>query len=160
MTNMRWMPSIREAVGYLLKPVRQRRLDKALDRAARLTPRQLEEIQSVRPAGRKHISARVGDTLRLVPIEDILFFRADQKYVTVYHADGEEIIDESLKSLAEELAPGFIRIHRSLLVSVAAIDRLERDGEGRHWLKLRDIEESLPVSRRQVAELKRHITYR
>ena len=150
-----------EAVGYLLKPVRRRRLERALKHAGRLSSNQLKSLGgSDRAAPRKHISARVGDSLRLVPVEEILFFRADQKYVTVHHKGGEEIIDDSLKSLSEELAPDFIRIHRSLLVAVSAIDALDRDAEGRQWVSLRGWDEPLPVSRRQVAELKRHIRYR
>ena len=150
-----------EAVGYLLKPVRRGRLERALKHAGRLTGGQLRRLGSgERSTRRKHISARVGDSLRLVPVDQILFFRADQKYVTVYHEGGEEIIDDSLKALAEELAPDFIRIHRSLLVAVGAIDALERDAEGKQWVTVRGWQEPLPVSRRQAAELKRHIRYR
>jgi two-component system response regulator AlgR len=146
-----------EAIGYLLKPVRQRRLERALQLAARLTQSQIDGISQQPKGRRKHISARVGDVLRLVPINSIQFFRADQKYVTVYHTDGEEIIDESLKMLAEELVPEFVRIHRSLLVAVGAIESIQRDAEGRNWVKLRQRDELLPVSRRQVADLKRQV---
>jgi two-component system response regulator AlgR len=100
----------------------------------------------------------VGDAVRLVPVNEIQFFRADQKYVTVYHRRGEEIIDESLKMLAEELAPEFVRIHRSFLVAVSAIERMQRDAEGRSWVKVREYDELLPVSRRQAADLKRQIS--
>lgn len=147
-----------EAIGYLLKPVRQRRLERALQLAARLTQTQIDGLPQKPKGKRKHISARVGDVLRLVPINTIQFFRADQKYVTVYHIDGEEIIDESLKMLAEELAPEFVRIHRSLLVALGAIESIQRDAEGRNWVKLRQRDELLPVSRRQVADLKRQIS--
>jgi len=147
-----------EAIGYLLKPVRQRRLERALQIAARLTPSQIDELSQQPKGRRQHISARVGDVLRVVPVNDIQFFRADQKYVTVYHTQGEEIIDESLKMLAEELAPEFVRIHRSLLVAVGAIESIQRDAEGRNWVKLRERDELLPVSRRQVADLKRQIS--
>jgi two-component system response regulator AlgR len=147
-----------EAIGYLLKPVRQWRLERALEIAARLTRNQLEGLPSHNHPRRQHVSARVGDAVRLVPVNEIQFFRADQKYVTVYHMGGEEIIDESLKTLAEELAPEFVRIHRSFLVAVSAIQRMQRDAEGRSWVKVREYDELLPVSRRQAADLKRQIS--
>jgi len=147
-----------EAIGYLLKPVRQRRLERALQLAARLSQRQIEGLSPQATGRRKHISARVGDVLRMVPVNTIQFFRADQKYVTVYHTGGEEIIDESLKTLTKEFAPEFVRIHRSLLVAVAAIESIQRDSEGHNWVKLRQRDELLPVSRRQVADLKRRIS--
>lgn len=147
-----------EAIGYLLKPVRQRRLERALEIAARLTRNQLDSLPRQDQVRRQHVSARVGDAVRLVPINEIQFFRADQKYVTVYHTGGEEIIDESLKILAEELAPEFVRIHRSFLVAVSVIECMQRDAAGRSWVKLREHEELLPVSRRQVADLKRQIS--
>lgn len=146
-----------EAIGYLLKPVRQRRLEKALHKAARLSPGQIAGLPATGAAPRKHVSARVGDVVRLIAVNEIQFFRADQKYVTVYHTGGEDIIDESLKTLAEEFGGDFVRIHRSLLVAVTAIESLRRDADGRSWLKLRELDELLPVSRRQVADLRRRI---
>src|SRR5690606_6221811 len=104
---------------------------------------------------RRHIAARVRDELRLIPIKEILYFRAEQKYVTVRHLRGEDVIDEPLKSLEDELADEFVRIHRSLLVSLVHVDALERRGDG-YALRLR-AGETLPVSRRQLGELKRRL---
>src|SRR5690606_9665317 len=104
-----------------------------------------------------HIAVRVRDGLRLVPVRDVRYFRADQKYVTVHHRDGEELIDDSLRTLEEELAEDFVRVHRALLVRVDYIEALERSDDGTHTLRLRHSGETLPVSRRQLGELKRRL---
>lgn len=147
------------AIGYLLKPVRVERLQQALNQAARLSAAQLREVAkadgSVMP--RRHIAARLGDQIRLIPIDDITLFRADQKYVSVVHRNGEDLIDESLRDLAEEFASLFVRVHRSVLVNSAHIEALDRDTDGKYLIRLRDRKESLPVSRRQVGELKRYL---
>lgn len=146
-----------QAVGYLLKPVRRERLASALQHAARLSAGQLAELTAndSKPTPRRHVAVRVRDELKLIPMKHILYFRADQKYVTVRHVHGEDLIDESLKLLAEELSPHFVRVHRSFLVAVAHVDALKRDGDGKHFVRLRDTEDLVPVSRRQVGELKR-----
>jgi two-component system response regulator AlgR len=117
---------------------------------------QLGEVASADTgvARRETIAVRFRDELRLIPLKDVRFFRADQKYVTVYHAAGENLIDESLKLLAAEFEPDFVRINRGILVAVAAIEALERDAEGKHLVRLRETEDTLPVSRRRLAALK------
>jgi two-component system response regulator AlgR len=148
-----------QAVGYLLKPVRRERLARALEHAARITGGQLKPLtESDLPGSRRqNISVRVRDELRLIPIREIALFRAEQKYVTVCHRNGEELIDESLKALSDELAPDFVRVHRSFLVAVDSIQSLEKDTDGRPTLRVRDYPEAIPVSRRQLAELKRRL---
>jgi len=144
------------AVGYLLKPVRRERLESALSYAARVSTALLDGFpQGPAAAPRRHVTARVRDELRLIPVKEIVYFRAEQKYVTVRHLRGEDVIDEPLKRLEDELAEEFVRIHRSLLVSVAQIDALERRADG-YALRLR-AGETLPVSRRQLGELKRRL---
>ena len=146
-----------QAVGYLLKPVRREKLERALQQAERLGASQLGEVASAGTgvARREHIAVRFRDELRLIPLKDVRFFRADQKYVTVYHAAGENFIDESLKLLAEEFEPDFVLINRGILVAVGAIEALERDVEGKYLVRLRESEDTLPVSRRRLAALKR-----
>ena len=73
--------------------------------------------------------------MRLIPIEDVLYFLADQKYVTVRHRGGEDLIEESLKSLEEEFDPDFLRIHRNSLVAVRHIASIERSGEGQYSVR-------------------------
>jgi len=144
------------AVGYLLKPVRRDRLEEALKHAARLSPALIERFAEARPFGaRRHIAVRVRDELKLIPVGSIFYFRAEQKYVTVRHAEGEHLIDESLIRLEEEFADAFVRAHRSLLVAIDHIDALERGNDG-YALRLRN-GETLPVSRRQLTELKRKL---
>lgn len=148
-----------QAVGYLLKPVRAERLRRALEQAARLSAAKLREVArtSFEPATRRHIAARLGEQLRLIPVPDIVLFRADQKYVCVVHTSGEELIDESLRDLAEEFAASFVRVHRSILVNAAHIESLDRDDVGKYSIRLRGDAEPLPVSRRQVGEVKRFL---
>jgi len=148
-----------QAIGYLLKPVRVERLRQALSQAARLSSAQLRQIaRSSNDAGpRRHIAARLGDQIRLISISDIVLFRADQKYVSVLHRNGEDLIDESLRELEEEFGTSFIRVHRSILVSYAHIESLERSDDGKYVIQLRGFDEPLPVSRRQVADVKRYL---
>ena len=94
------------------------------------------------------------DNTRLVPTASIRCFVADQKYVTVRHADGEDLIEESLKSLEEDLGAGFVRIHRNALVNVAHMAAIERDAEGQYYVRLRDHDERLAVSRRMASDLR------
>ncbi len=145
------------AVGYLLKPVRREKLADTLTRAARLTKPQLAAIaKAAAPRQRRtHLSVRIRGELRLIPIEDVLYFLADQKYVTVRHRGGEDLIEESLKSLEEEFDPDFLRIHRNSLVAVRHIASIERSGEGQYSVRLRGVESDLPVSRRLATEVLR-----
>jgi len=92
--------------------------------------------------------------LHLIPIENILYFQADQKYITVRHTNGEDLIDEPLKELAHEFADRFIRIHRSALVALTWIERMEKTPDGQYEVWLRDCPEPLPVSRRHVTAVK------
>lgn len=149
-----------QAVGYLLKPVRKERLEQALRQASRLTAAQLDDVAEPdsEDSRRQHVAVRSRNELRLIPIKDVLYFRADQKYVCVHHVDGEDLIDGSLTELADEFAPDFARIHRSYLVAIGHLEALERDDAGRHFVRVRGQEELLPVGRRQVSDLKRLIT--
>jgi two-component system response regulator AlgR len=147
------------AVGYLLKPVRRERLEDALRHAARISAAQLRVLEGPgrRLAQRQHIAVRVRDRLKLIPLKDIRLFRADHKYVTVCHAQGEDLTDESLRQLEEEFSADFVRAHRSLLVSLAHIEALERLPDGGYVLRVRGEPEPLPVSRRQLTELRERL---
>ncbi len=149
------------AVGYLLKPVRRERLENALAFAARLRPVQLAEVsrEAQRPDQRVNICVRRGANLHLIPVDDIQFFHADQKYVTIFHQGvghqgGEDLLDEPLKDLAEEFADQFIRIHRSTLIALRFLDRMERDDEGQYEVWLKGVNEPLQVSRRHITAVK------
>jgi two-component system response regulator AlgR len=145
------------AVDYLLKPVRRERLADALQHARLLTRLQARALQeaSAAPASRQRICASVRGSLQLVEVNDIRYFQADQKYVTVVTPDGEVLIEETLKALEAEFADRFVRIHRNALVARDYIAGLERDDEGHGRLQLSGITTSLEVSRRHIAEIRR-----
>jgi two-component system response regulator AlgR len=148
-----------EAVGYLLKPVRREKLERAVRHAARVAGPQLARIAESSQLGRRRvqISARLGEHLRLVPVADVLYFNADQKYVTMRHRGGRELIDESLRALEQEFAPDFIRIHRNSLVARRYVRAVERSQEGQLLVRLTEGDETLQVSRRHAADALRQL---
>jgi two-component system response regulator AlgR len=106
------------------------------------------------PAHRSHIGARGRDGLKLIPIEEVFCFQADQKYTTVKHLLGEDLIEDSLKTLEEEFGVNFLRIHRNALVNTKYLERIARDASGQHFVYLRGLPEALEVSRRIAGDLK------
>ena len=150
------------AIGYVLKPVRRERLVKALQQAARISNRSITEIagKSDMPDRRSHVCARVQDRLRLIAIDDISRFHADQKYVRVHHSGGEHLIDESLKALEVEFDDRFVRIHRGALVTITHIESIVRATDGQMLVVLRNTPEDadgLIISRRHLADVKRRL---
>ncbi len=147
------------AIDYLLKPVRLERLQSALERARLLTLAQLHELETGRAgsAVRTHFSAFSKGSLRLVRVQDVRYLQADQGYVTVNFAEGELLIQESLRALEEEFSETFVRIHRNTLVAVAHVTDIERDGVGNCSIHLRNLAEKLPISRRLQSEVRRRL---
>ena len=151
------------AIGYVLKPVRRVKLEAALSQASRLARATIDDVAASPgiDARREHVCAQTGDRLKLIPIASIDYFRADQKYVAVHHADGVHLINESLKALEEEFADRFVRIHRSALVAVARIATLEKSSEGKYRVILRgdsqDRDDALIISRRHVADVRKRL---
>jgi two-component system response regulator AlgR len=143
-----------QAAGYLLKPVRPDKLKEALERARRPTRAQLARIAEGTGGPRTRIAVRARDELRLIPVESILCFIAEQKYTTLRHTGGEELIEEPLKSLEEEFAGRFVRVHRNSLVAIAHIVGLEKNAEGQQVVRLQG-GEALAVSRRLAADVAR-----
>lgn len=147
-----------EAVDYLTKPVRLERLQAALQKAERMASvlRSPHESEAPESAPQWLVIAERGGTAR-VPLADVLYLKAELKYVTVRTADASQLLDGSLSQLEEKYPDRFLRIHRNTLVSRHAIRALVRhqvDGdteEGESWaVRLAGIDEVLPVSRRQV----------
>jgi len=135
------------AVDYLLKPVRLSRLKEALGRVPR------REV----PPRRNHFTAQERGRVWQIPVADVLYLRAEQRYVTARTREREYLLDESLVKLEEEFAETFLRIHRNCLVSRLHLLGFKRiqDAEGGHWATLlRDWPEQLPVSRRQAHVVK------
>jgi len=145
-----------QASGYLLKPVRRERLATALERLRRPT-RVQRAVMTDSPAPRTHVTARVRDQLKLIPVRDILCFVAEQKYTTVRHAAGEDLIEDSLRSLEQEFPGEFVRVHRNALVAIAQIESLGREPDGRYAVRLRHGGGTLQVSRRLVAQVLRRL---
>lgn len=142
------------AVGYLLKPVHRDKLAAALAHADRLTRPQLQRLAAAAGEPRRtHIAVRRREEVRLIPTTQVLYFQAEQKYTTVRHSQGEDLIEESLRTLEEELGNGFVRIHRNALVNVQYLERVERNPDGRYSVSLRGCAAALPVSRRLAGEL-------
>jgi len=146
-----------QAVGYLLKPVRRDDLVRVLATATRPNRAQLAALAVDEGSKRTHISARTRRGLELVPVEEVCFFQADQKYVTVRHPGGELLIDDTLKELEDEFGERFIRVHRNALVSSKHIIGLDRDEEGQYQIRLKGIPEGIDISRRHVADVRRLI---
>ena len=151
------------AVGYVLKPVRRVRLDQALELAQRLSRSVLGEVakQTGMTDRREHVCTRTKGEIKLIPISDVYYFLADQKYVSVFHANGQDLIDDSLKALEDEFSDTFVRIHRGALVAVSSIDSLRKTEDGRMQVVLRDggteDVEGLIVSRRHQTNVKRRL---
>ena len=151
------------AIGYVLKPVRRERLASALEQAARLAAGTLAEVAAASrmETRRRHVCSTSQGQLKLIPVEDVYYFQADQKYVCVHHAGGRDLIDDSLKSLEEEFGDDFVRIHRGAVVAVNKIERLAKTTDGKHHVVLRDgsqePENELIISRRHLADLRRRL---
>lgn len=153
----------RAALDYVLKPASDERLGKTVERLKRALREGLPEggrlVQALsellrageapsRPAPLKWIRASVGDTVRLVAVEEVRYFQAADKYTTVVTAASELLIRTSIKDLLEQLDPGvFWRIHRGTIVNVRHVSGARHDEVGRVLLDVRDRAEQLTVSR-------------
>lgn len=133
------------AVDYLLKPVSQDQLREAIAAAGRMT-----RAQDARRRQGVRLVARAGRAVQILPTEAVIWFEADEKYVTAHLAEGERVLDLSLRQIEDKVGDAFLRVHRSALVAKDRIERLEHDGQGRHWLHLRGYARPIEVSRRQL----------
>lgn len=141
------------AVDYLLKPIRLERLQTALQKAWALLPKQLEALNSLQPQ-RTHLSIFERGRIHLIPIEEVIYLRAELKYITVRTAHREYLLDESLTHLEQEFGALFLRLHRNCLVAQAYIAGFEKRSESgqpeKQWFALlKHVPETIPVSRRQ-----------
>ena len=146
------------AVDYLLKPVRKERLQTALEASSKPTRAQSlhnDEVLSDIEA-RQHICARVRGNLVLVAIENIYYYLADQKYVTVRHTAGEVLIEDPLKNLEKEFADRFHRIHRNALICLSKVCGMKSEN-GLHQVMFKDIDSTLEVSRRHLPAVRKII---
>ena len=151
------------AVDYLLKPVNRNKLAQALLKAKKLNRVQLSILnESTREHDseqeqRTHICAKSSRGVELIPLADVRYFWADQKYVTVYHEQNgqicETLIDDSLKELEREFGNRFVRVHRNALVAIAHIQGIDRSVEGTR-IKVAGLCEGPQISRRHMPEVR------
>ena len=147
------------ALDYLMKPVRAERLAAALKKAAAAGPALRERLEraaaQANSGAREFFSVTERNRIVLVPVGEVLFLKAELKYVTLRTKAGEHLIEEPLVSIEREFAERFVRVHRNCLVARAAIRGFERGGgdggeEEPNWnVVLEGVPERLPVSRRQ-----------
>jgi two-component system, LytTR family, response regulator AlgR len=153
------------AIDYLLKPVRTPRLLAALQKVPRMKPIPTETIDRLPANARRFLSVTERSRVILIPFEDVIYLKAELKYITIRTAEREFLLEESLTRLEEEFGPRLVRIHRNCLVSrdhIRGFERRVSDEGDAHWeVLLRDTAETLPVSRRQqfvVREIGRIVT--
>lgn len=158
----------REAVDYLVKPVTDERLQRTItrlkvrvgsrDAPADLTAVLNELLQRTRESGTRWlrwIRAGLGDTVRQIPVEQVIYFDAADKYTRVITAEGESLIRVAVKELEAQLDPQmFARIHRSTIVNRQHVARLHRSETGHLELHLTGRKEVLSVSRAYAAQFK------
>ncbi|MEQ9465197.1 MAG: LytTR family DNA-binding domain-containing protein [Haliea sp.] len=143
-----------QAVAYLLKPVREADLARALASAGRVNRVQLAALTGGDAPGRTQVSSQGHRGLETLPIAEVRCFLAEQKYVTAVAPDRELLLPDSLKDLERELAADFLRVHRNALVALAHIQRLRREADGTWWVELESVPARVQVSRRHLAEVK------
>lgn len=145
------------ALDYLLKPIRLERLQTAIDKAKKLNASQLDALKPLQHK-RSHFSVTERGRVLLVPLEDVVYLRAELKYITLRTHEREYLLDDSLTSIEQEFGEHFVRLHRNCLVAQQSIMGYERrqepDGETHYVALLREVPETVVVSRRQQHVLK------
>lgn len=140
------------AIDYLLKPIRKERLLAALQKTLSAKPLKAEALQQASVKARSHLSIAERGKILLIPLEEILFLRAEQKYITVKTTAREYLLEESLTALEHEFTESFTRVHRSVLVAnqhINGFERVKHDEGESHWVvMLKGSDERIAVSRR------------
>lgn len=149
----------KQAVAYLLKPVREEKLRSAMDRARRVNRVQLAALGAERFA-RTHVVSESHQGIDMVPVNDVRCFVASQKYVQAIHPGGSLLVPDTLKDLEEEFAGQFVRVHRNALVAIAHISALRRSEEEGWYIALDGVDERPLVSRRHLPAVKEKLKLR
>jgi two-component system response regulator AlgR len=144
-----------EAVDYLLKPVRRERLHRALQRAQRISLSQSRGPAAGKGSAEYITATHLGGVMR-IPLSEVIYLRAESKYVVVRHQQGECLVEESLKSFESRYPGRFLRVHRNGLAMRSAVLGLEKSGE-RMQISLKGCDEHLEVSRRHLADVRRFL---
>jgi two-component system response regulator AlgR len=141
------------AVDYLMKPVRAQRLLSALEKVPRLKPLGAETLAQLPASSRRFLSVTERSRVVLVPVDEIVYLKAELKYITIRTAQREYLLEESLTKLESEFGNRFVRVHRNCLVArdfIRGFERRVNDDGDAHWeVILNDVPETVPVSRRQ-----------
>lgn len=145
----------RNAVDYLLKPVRRERLEAALTRAQALSRVQLQTLDELQGGSSSYVYSNYRGGVLRIPVNEIYFFRAEQKYVMARHPGGEALLEESLKTLEQQIGDGFLRIHRNALAAKQYLTGLERRPDGHCQICFKGIDDRLEVSRRHLPDIRR-----
>lgn len=152
------------AIDYLVKPVRVQRLLAALQKVPRLKPMSVERLSQLPASARRFLSVTERSRVVLVPLDDVVYLKAELKYITIRTAQREFLLEESLTRLEQEFGTRFVRVHRNCLVArdfIRGFERRANDDGDAHWeVLLHGIAETLPVSRRQqyvVREIGREV---
>lgn len=155
------------AVDYLLKPINLQKLENALDKAKRLSASQIDSVVAMADSEQSDVSDTLDKThltvkrrsgFHRIALSDIRALVAEHKYVNVYHCEGEDLIDDSLKQIEADYPNMFVRVHRNALVSLPHVMGMNRDSLGRYQLTLADIEFQPVVSRRHVSSLRQQLS--
>jgi two-component system response regulator AlgR len=146
------------ALDYLLKPVRAERLANALQKVRKSSNSTRDVIDTI-AAPRRHLTCSERGKIHLIPIAEVLYLKAELKYVTARTASREYLLEESLVQLETEFPQRFVRVHRNCLVARESVVGFERSvgedgGEGYWSVRLNGISELLPISRRQWANVR------
>jgi len=139
------------AIDYLLKPVRPERLMRALDKASALNREQRDALAQADG----YLSASYRGGILRVPAGEVIFLRADSKYVEVWHSQGMALSEESLRAIEERLPGSFLRVHRNALVAPGRARELRKGDAGQLLLLLDGSDEPVEVSRRHAPEIRR-----
>jgi two-component system response regulator AlgR len=140
------------AIDYLLKPIRTARLVEALQRVSSARRPSVEALRDMSQRAPAFLSAQERGRIHLIPVDDVIYLKAELKYVTVRTAEREYLIEDALARLDQEYPERFVRVHRNCLVARSAIRGFERksgDGETQWYAMLKGCDEQIAVSRRQ-----------
>jgi len=140
------------AIDYLLKPVQVDRLKRALQKADPITKVQTESLKKTTRS--MHISISQKGKIKLVPIQNICYLKAENKYVLVKTAKEEYLMNDTLNNLEAELGENFLRVHRNALISTEHLEGLEKNDEGQWCVFFRGIDDKVEISRRQTPTIR------
>jgi two-component system response regulator AlgR len=142
------------AQSYLLKPVQKSALEAALEQCQKLNRAQVKALSVNESSNVPVVSVQTGRGKERLPLTEVYYFRADQKYVSLFSGRGERVVDISLKALEERFPAQLIRVHRNCLVNRSRIEKLFRSTDGGYWVSVAGEAEPLAVSRRHVKQVK------